>query len=305
MEKKLQKPAVVCVLALLCCALWGSAFPCVKIGYELLQIETTGSQILFAGYRFFLAGVFTFLLGSVMERRVIKIKKSSVPYLAGQGLLQTTFQYFFFYIGLANTTGAKGSIVNASNAFISIIAAAILIKSEKMTWKKAVGCLIGFVGVIIINVTPGGMGDGFRLLGEGMVFMSAFCYGLSSVTLKMISHRETPVTITAYQLLIGGAVLTAAGFLAGGNVTGFTWKSSLLLGYMALLSTVAFSIWSTLLKYNTVGRVTIYGFTIPVFGVALSAIFLGEQIMSLKTIVALLFVSVGIIIVNKSDAAHK
>lgn len=300
MEKRLQKPAVVCVLALLCCALWGSAFPCVKIGYELFQIETTGSQILFAGYRFFLAGVLTFLMGSMMEHRAITIQKSSVPYLIGQGILQTTVQYFCFYIGLAHTTGAKGSIVNASNAFISIIAAAILIKSEKMTWKKALGCLIGFLGVVIINVTPGAWGDGFRFSGEGMVFMSALCYGISSVTLKMISHRESPVTITAYQLLIGGAVLTAAGFLAGGNVSGFTWKSSLLLGYMAFLSTVAFSIWSTLLKYNTVGKVTIYGFTIPVFGVALSAIFLGEQILSPKTIIALIFVSVGIIIVNKS-----
>ena len=53
MEKLFKKPIVICVMALICCALWGSAFPCVKIGYELLQIETTGSQILFAGYRFF------------------------------------------------------------------------------------------------------------------------------------------------------------------------------------------------------------------------------------------------------------
>ena len=66
MEKKLQNPGVVFALALLCCALWGSAFPCVKIGYEWLAIEGAGSQILFAGYRFFLAGIFTFLIGSFL-----------------------------------------------------------------------------------------------------------------------------------------------------------------------------------------------------------------------------------------------
>ena len=49
MEKKLQNPGVVFALALLCCALWGSAFPCVKIGYEWLAIEGAGSQILFGG----------------------------------------------------------------------------------------------------------------------------------------------------------------------------------------------------------------------------------------------------------------
>lgn len=133
-----------------------------------------------------------------------------------------------------------------------------------------------------------------------MIFMSALCYGISSVTLKMISDRESPVTITAYQLLIGGAILVISGIVSGGSVTGFTWKSSLLLGYMALLSTVAFSIWSLLLKYNSVGKVTIYGFSIPVFGVALSALFLGENILSWQTVIALIMVSVGIIIVNKS-----
>ncbi len=300
MEEKLQKPMTVCLLALLCCALWGSAFPCVKIGYELLHIQDVGSQILFAGYRFFLAGIFTFVIGSVMERKLLTVKRASVKYVAAQGVLQTAMQYFFFYVGLANTTGAKGSVINASNAFISIIAAAVLIRTEKITWKKAVGCAIGFAGVIVINLSPGAWGDGFHLLGEGMIFMSALCYGISSVTLKMISDRESPVTITAYQLLIGGAILVISGIVSGGSVTGFTWKSSLLLGYMALLSTVAFSIWSLLLKYNSVGKVTIYGFSIPIFGVALSALFLGENILSWQTVIALIMVSVGIIIVNKS-----
>lgn len=271
-----------------------------KIGYELLHIQDVGSQILFAGYRFFLAGIFTFVIGSVMERKLLTVKRASVKYVAAQGVLQTAMQYFFFYVGLANTTGAKGSVINASNAFISIIAAAVLIRTEKITWKKAVGCAIGFAGVIVINLSPGAWGDGFHLLGEGMIFMSALCYGISSVTLKMISDRESPVTITAYQLLIGGAILVISGIVSGGSVTGFTWKSSLLLGYMALLSTVAFSIWSLLLKYNSVGKVTIYGFSIPVFGVALSALFLGENILSWQTVIALIMVSVGIIIVNKS-----
>ncbi len=84
MEKKLQNPGVVFALALLCCALWGSAFPCVKIGYEWLAIEGAGSQILFAGYRFFLAGIFTFLIGSFLEKRWLMIRRSSVLPVFGQ-----------------------------------------------------------------------------------------------------------------------------------------------------------------------------------------------------------------------------
>ena len=299
MERFYQNTVTRTILALMCCALWGSAFPCVKIGYELFQIEGSGSQILFAGYRFFLAGVFTFILACVLEKGVITMKKSSVPYVFGQGLLQTTVQYVCFYIGLAHTTGAKGSVINASNAFFSIIAAHFLMRSEKLTWKKVAGCLVGFAGIIIINLEPGAWSSGFSLMGEGMVLVCAFSYGLSSVTLKMISDREKPVTITAYQLLFGGAVLILIGAAAGGSVHGFALKSTLLLLYMSLLSTVAFSIWAELLKYNSVGKVAIFGFSIPVFGVAMSAIFLGEQVISVKNLIALVCVSVGIIIINR------
>ena len=299
MERFYQNTAVRTVLALVCCALWGSAFPCVKIGYQLFHIENAGSQILFAGYRFFMAGVFTFLLGCILERRIITMKKASIPYVFGQGILQTTLQYVCFYIGLAHTTGAKGSVINASNAFFSIIAAHFLMKSEKLTWKKIAGCLVGFAGIIIINLEPGGWGSDFSFLGEGMVLVCACSYGLSSVTLKMISDKEKPVTITAYQLLFGGAVLILLGVVSGGSVYGFNIKSSLLLLYMSLLSTVAFSIWAELLKYNSVGKVAIFGFSIPVFGVGLSAIFLGEQVLSVKNLAALICVSVGIIIINR------
>ena len=305
MEKKLQNPIVICVLALLCCALWGSAFPCIKIGYEWMEIEGTGSQILFAGYRFFLSGVLTFVLGCLLERRILRMKRENFGVIFRQGVLQTTIQYVCFYIGLAHTTGAKGSIINASNAFVSIVAAHYMIRSERMTWKKGLGCILGLAGVVLVNLEPGGFGGGFRFLGEGMVLLCTIAYGVSTVLLKMISDRESPMTITAYQTLIGSALLIVIGWLLHGDVGVFTWKSAALLFYMALLSTVAFSLWTLLLKYNPVGKVAVYGFTIPSFGVLLSGILLGETIFSVKYLAALLFVSGGVILVNRNDAGKQ
>ena len=63
---------------------------------------------------------------------------------------------------------------------------------------------------------------------------------------------------------------------------------------MALLSTVAFSLWSMLLKYNQVGQVAIFGFSIPIFGSLLSALILGEKLFSLQNLAAL----AGILVVN-------
>lgn len=305
MEKKLQNPIVICVLALLCCALWGSAFPCIKIGYEWMEIEGTGSQILFAGYRFFLSGVLTFVLGCLLERRILRMKRENFGVIFRQGVLQTTIQYVCFYIGLAHTTGAKGSIINASNAFVSIVAAHYMIRSERMTWKKGLGCILGLAGVVLVNLEPGGFGGGFRFLGEGMVLLCTIAYGVSTVLLKMISDRESPMTITAYQTLIGSALLIVIGWLLHGDVGVFTWKSAALLFYMALLSTVAFSLWTLLLKYNPVGKVAVYGFTIPIFGMLLSGILLGETIFSVKYLAALLFVSGGVILVNRNDAGKQ
>ena len=305
MEKKLQNPIVICVLALLCCALWGSAFPCIKIGYEWMEIEGIGSQILFAGYRFFLSGVLTFALGCLLERRILRMKRENFGVIFRQGVLQTTIQYVCFYIGLAHTTGAKGSIINASNAFVSIVAAHYMIRSERMTWKKGLGCILGLAGVVLVNLERGVFGGGFRFLGEGMVLLCTIAYGVSTVLLKMISDRESPMTITAYQTLIGSALLIVIGWLLHGDVGVFTWKSAALLFYMALLSTVAFSLWTLLLKYNPVGKVAVYGFTIPIFGVLLSGILLGETIFSVKYLAALLFVSGGVILVNRNDAGKQ
>lgn len=301
MERFYRDTKVRCILALVCCALWGSAFPCVKIGYEWFHIDGAGSQVLFAGYRFFMAGVFTFVLSCILEKRLITMKKSSVPYIFAQGILQTSLQYVCFYIGLAHTTGAKGSVINASNAFFTILAAHFLLKEEKITRRKALGCLVGFAGVIVINLAPGAWGSGFNLMGEGMVLLCAFFYGTSSVTLKLISDRERPATITAYQLLFGGAVLITAGTAAGGAVHGFTVKSTILFIYMALLSTVAFTLWAELVKYNPVGKVAIFGFSIPVFGAMLSAVFLKENIWTVQNFAALVLVSFGILIVNMPE----
>ena len=296
-ESPLTRPPVVAVLALLCCALWGSAVPCIKAGYRMLSIEGAGSQLLFAGCRFFLAGLLTLLLGGLAERRVPRLPRGVIPAVIGQGLLQTTAQYVCFYISLAHISGSRGSVLDATHAFFAILLAPLLVHGERITARTALGCLVGFAGVLVMNLTPGGQG-GFTWVGDGLMLLCAAMYGVSSVTLKRISNRATPAAITAWQLLAGSTVLIVLGLLAGGRLSGFTPASAALLGYMALLSAAAFTIWAALLRHNPVGRIAVYGFCIPVFGVLFSAIFLREQFASVKNLLALLLVCAGVCLVN-------
>ena len=155
-EKKdfLQKTWVVCALALVCTFLWGSASPCIKLGYALFKIPSseTWTQVLFAGTRFVFAGVLTILIGNILNRKMLLPTKSSVPNIVKLAMFQTILQYIFFYIGLAHNSGVKASIINGSNTFFVILVSTIIFRQEKLNLKKIIGCVIGFAGVIVVSM---------------------------------------------------------------------------------------------------------------------------------------------------------
>lgn len=302
----LQKTSVVCLLALLCCFLWGSAFPSIKTGYELFQISTddTASQIFFAGVRFTMAGILVILVYSIANRRLLVPQKTSWGMIGVVAMFQTVLQYFFFYVGLAHTTGVKGSILESVHVFFAVILASLLFKQETLTKNKIIGCIIGFAGVILVNLNgTEGLGGGFAINGEGFLIIACGAYALSSIFIKIFSQKENPVIISGYQFVIGGLIMAAAGFAAGGRLEPTGGAAFVLLLYMAMISAVAYSVWGVLLKFNPVSKVSIFGFSNPVFGVILSAVFLGEGagMPVLQTLMALILVSAGIFIVNKEE----
>lgn len=301
-EKLLTNGWVVAIGAIISCALWGSAFPCIKIGYKLLNIaaDDVSTQILFAGVRFTLAGVLSIVFESIIERRVLLPKKSSIGNILKLCMMQTVIQYLFFYVGLAHSSGVTGSIITGTNSLLTILIACFIFRQEKMTLPTMIGCVIGLAGVVVANLGGGSIGTQMHLNGEGFVFIAALFYALSSIYLKKYSQQDDPVMLSGYQFLVGGLILSVLGFATGGRLSGFTLQSSLLLLYLGFLSSMAYALWGILLKYNPVSRVAIYGFTNPVIGVLLSALLLGEggQAFSAKNLLALLLVCTGIIVVN-------
>ena len=289
----------VAAAALLCCALWGSATPFIKIGYELLLPErNVPSTILFAGIRFVLAGVLTVLIYSVARRKLLYPKKENLGKVATIGAFQTVLQYLFFYIGLANTSGVKGTIISGSNAFFAILIASLIFKQEKLTAKKILGCLVGFAGIVVVNLN--GLDLNMNLLGDGFVLFSAISYAVSSVLMKRYSKYEDPVVLSGYQFIMGGLFMVAVGLLFGGKVVIDSGAGLGVLVYLSFLSAIAYALWGILLKHNPVSRVTIFSFMIPVFGVLLSELMLAEQsnVSLLNLFVTLVLVCAGILILN-------
>lgn len=115
--------------------------------------------------RFTLAGILVILFGSLLQGKWLRPAKKNLLMVGKLSLVQTVGQYIFFYIGLAHTTGVKSSIIGASNVFLSIVVAVAVFHMEKLSVKKVLGCLVGFAGVVLINVS-GGTGYEFILSGR-------------------------------------------------------------------------------------------------------------------------------------------
>ena len=290
----------IVLLAALCCLLWGSAYPAIKVGYELFNIKDLGSKLVFAGYRFTLAGIFILVFEGVTKKTVFNFTKKQFGEITLLGMTQTALQYIFFYVGMSYTTGVRGSIINGTGTFVSIILAHFIYENDKLNFNKIVGCVVGFLGVIIVNLNGQSLGGtSFTFKGEGFIMLAAIIFAAAAIYGKKITQSQQPSIVTGFQLSIGGIALTVLGFVCGGSLTGFTIKSTALLIYMALLSSVAFVIWTELLKYNKVGIISVFNFLIPVFGTLLSALVLDENIFDIKILIALILVCYGIFLVYK------
>ena len=119
--------------------------------------------------------------------------------------------------------------------------------------------------------------------------------------LSVAPQQIDAVVLTGYQLGLGGVALLLFGYGLGGELHGFGVKSVGLLVYLVILSSAAFSLWTTLLKYNRVSMITVFNFMVPIFGTLLSALFLNESFLEWKNALALVLVCVGIWLVTKEE----
>ena len=305
-EKLLSRTWAVAVIAFICSALWGSAFSGVKTGYERFGTNTSDwkSQMVFAGIRFAIAGLMAIVAASIARRKTILPSRTAVPAFMKISLFQTILQYFFYYIGLAHTTGTKAAIIVAANVFTAILISSLIYRTEDLTLRKILGCVIGFSGIVLINLGGLSGSTGFSFIGDGFIFLCTIASGFSSVLMKRYSASEDPVMLSGYQFLFGGLVMLLAGAVCGGHLGRVNAGSVTILLYLSFVSAAAYSLWAVLLKYNPVSMVAVFGFMNPICGVIISALVLGESgAFGLRGIISLLLVCAGIYIVNRNNTS--
>ncbi len=300
MKNLFKERKFIILFATISCFLWGSAFPSLKSIFQSMSLPSSdfNSKVLLAGYRFFIASIIVFFLAKFIFNISLKISKKEFIKLSLLGILHTSLMYFFFYNGYANVDGMKAPILAVAGNFFVVIFAHFIFKNDSIDKKKIIGLTFGFIGIIIVNWNKG-FSFTFSLTGEGFMIFSALLNAISTIIVKIFSKKINPLVITSYQLFFGSIAMIIYGISTAGTTSlNFDFQSSVLLFYTSMISSIAFSIWFTLLKYNRAGMISIFKFMIPIFGSVLTAIIFPEENFSLSILLGLLFVSAGIISIS-------
>lgn len=300
MKKFLSTKWIVITIAIFCSILWGSAFPVLKVSYEEMQMapDDTMAKIVFAGLRFLLAGLILLIGLLFTNKKALIVSRKQIPVLILFGIIQTALQYFFFYNGLAKTSGMQGAILVSSGTFFTVLLAHYFYVNDRMNWQKVIGLIAGFGGIVIAN-----WGQGFQLnfqfTGEGYMILAALTGAIGTIMAKEMALGIHPFALTGWQLTIGSILMLMIGLpQLPENAMTFTPFAWVLFIYSAVLSAVAFALWYSILKYNKAGEISMYKFATPVSGAILSALFIPGESLTIFIIGSLLLVAAGFIAVN-------
>lgn len=288
-------------LASFCAFGWSLAYPLIKLGYSEIGISSndTGSKIMFAGIRFFAAGLLVILI-SALQKKHMKINRHEGLTLIVFAMINTTFHYLFSYIGLSYIPSARSTILDSMGGFLLIILSGILFKDDIFNSRKIIGCLLGFLGVVLINIIPArDLFTNISFKGDGMILLNACCAAVGGIITKLISKKTDMMVATGYSMSIGGAMLMLIGKVIGcQRPWNINLKGMWIIVLLILISAVCFSIYNMLLAYHPISKVAIYNALIPILGVIFSCILLKEPFMW-QYILAGGIVASGIYVINK------
>lgn len=301
MEKFFKNKKNAIILSLFAMLLWGSAIPLIKTTYKVMQVPSDdfGLKILIAGVRFFMAGILAIFYHQFFKTKESKFSKLNLKFVIILSLVQTTFQYFFYYIGLSNTHGVKASIIQAFGSFLIVIMAAAFIPGERLNLNKVLAVIIGTAGILVTNLN-GDAGGGISLKGEGFILIATFFNALATILVRLKGRNQDPFLLTGSQFALGGLVLIFGGIFLKRSAFNLSPLAFIMIAYGAFISATAFSLWTIILQYHSAGEFGIYKLFIPIFGTILSIIFLKEKFTFLLFI-GLALVIIGTLVLNMKN----
>jgi drug/metabolite transporter (DMT)-like permease len=256
---------------------WGSTYLAIRYVVETIP------ALLGAGLRFFTAGVI-FMAWIALRRGGLAALRIDRRALLGCAI-----------VGVALLLGGNGLVVVSQNGGTPSGIAALVVATVPLwvvLFRSATGdrvsratiawVIMGFAGVALL-LLPGERPEGTTVGGILIVVAAAFCWASGSFASSKLTLPDDPIVTTAWQMVVGGALILVVGLLAGEagevHVSEFSTESVLAFAYLVLIgSLVAFTAYVWLLRNAPISQVATYAYVNPVVAIALGALFVDEAV---------------------------
>lgn len=292
------------ICPLIAMALWGSLFPCIKMGYSLFGIETDSvpQVLMFASLRFVVCGIIVCLVAYFSTSDIAKPKGQSVLSICLMGVFAIVLHYGFTYVALLKTAGSKTAILKQSAPLLFVCFSFLFTDSEKFSASKIIGALVGFCGIIAIN---GASKFGSFSSGDILVISASVCTVISMIISEKCARGTSPLWITGISQLFGGAFLLIISLKFGGKIPQVTPKALLVFAYICTASITGYTLFYRSQRTTELSKLFIIKFSEPLFACVFSALLIDEDIFKIQYLIAFVLISPGIVIGNAKNSKPK
>jgi len=285
-----ELPLLAAIFTSILCAGFGANAVAIKISLYGLGAFTT------AGFRFSIAALAILLWARITQRSFI-IKKGQAHQLLIISMLFTA-QLGLLYLGLSRTNASRGTLLINLQPFFILFLAHCFIPGDQITKRKILGLLMGFSGMALVFLERKGVTTDIHT-GDFMILITAFIWACNTVYTKKIINAFDPFHIVLYPLIFSVPFFFLAGLLWDGTMIAHVDIKvlSALLYQSLVAASFGFVAWNSMLqKYGAVSLHS-FLFIMPISGVLLGGLVLGEPI-TFNILLALALSVSGIVVVN-------
>jgi drug/metabolite transporter (DMT)-like permease len=279
---------------ILLCAIWGFQQITIKIAIEGV------SPVLQSGIRS-LAGLVLLTLWA---------RWRGLPLLNNDGTLRMgllagflfALEFIFIYVGLAHTTASRMIVFLYTAPCMTVLGLHWFVPGERLDWRHFSGIALAFAGLAVGFLGEGGTTEN-TLVGDLLGLLAAIGWAATTVLIRATGLSKISATkVLWYQLAISAVVMLPLSPLMGEagivSLNALTTPVLLALAYQGVIVAFAsYLAWFWLLQRYIVGRMMVFSFLTPIFGVAFGVLFLDDPLTP-SFLFAAGCVAMGIVLVN-------
>lgn len=285
-------PVNASLFTIFLCILFGANAVAVKISFTGLGIFTS------AGVRFSIAALAIFCWAR-LAGKPLAIRKSQFSQLVPLALIFFV-QLALFFTGLNKTTASHGTLIANVLPFGVMLLAHFFVPGEVIVLKKFIGLILGFSGVILLFFDSARF-TAEMVAGDLLILLAVGVWSCNAVYTKRIISDYHPIQITLYPMMMSSLLFLGCGFIFDDTMVRKIDPTIIKAMLYQIFVTASFGMvaWNTLIRKYGATSLHSFVYIMPVSGVVLGVLILGEPV-TYNLIASVLLIATGLIIVNRS-----